>query len=689
MTGLVNAQQPVAESAPAPVATVTAALPNPALLRDKEVVALFQSLPVQEGGRVKPLDTYARFLLLRLHGKQSIKVDHPLLPDVKKLKAIEWLLLSWFRPDIARDLPLFVVDNSQAVGEIGVDPKDLRDRYSWNEIVKGKEELITRAQSYSEIDSADRTGVQRNVIDLARNFFDFDAVSDFLTAARTDWKKEVSGILPADAAQELTGSGNITVWDLAARLGPMIRDQKLQALGQETSNNILELFINTTLRPGKTLAFLPPDDEKNDTWMTVEQTITILMQGTLSEGDLRRSSAKDALYSASLKAETFKPAVKSFVEDVRAQAEKRGELKHVDREVSYYKTDYFTNALVWYLLGFLIAFIGLVAPQTQFSKWAGRIAWVTLILAVGYNIWGITQRCIINERPPIATLYETILFITASIATVGLILERITKQGIGLLVAGFIGALGMFLSNRFMALDAQDTMPTLEAVLITNFWLATHVTCINIGYAGAMMGSILSMFYVVYRVAWEDKKNAGWVAYLLVLPTLIFGIAYALGAMVVVFVMLQKFGGRPSTVDIRRILTRITYGIVCFGLLFSLVGTVLGGIWANDSWGRFWGWDPKENGALMIVLMGLIILHARMGGYIREVGLHACSLILGAITLFSWFGVNQLSIGLHSYGFTDGITLALNTGYSIKAVFVLACLCFWWQERAAKKARIA
>ncbi|SKB00264.1 ABC-type transport system involved in cytochrome c biogenesis, permease component [Prosthecobacter debontii] len=620
--------------------------PDPAILRDPEIIKTFQSLPVQEGGRVKPLDTYARYLLLRLHGKQSISVDHPSLPGVTKLKATEWLLLTWFRPDIARDLPLFVVDNSQAVGEIGVDPKGLRDRYSWNEIVKGKEELVKRAQAYSEIPNDSRTGVQRNVIDLARNFFDFDAVSDFLTAARTDWKKEIAAILPPEASKDFTDAATLSVWDVAEKLGVLIRDHKLEALGQETSNKLLELFINTTLRPGKTLAFLPPDDLKNDTWMTVEQTITNLMRdGSLSEGDLRRSKGKDALYAASLNADTFKTAAKTFVDDVRTQAEKRGELKHVDREVSYYKADYFTYALVWYLLGFLVSFVGLVAPQTSWARWTARIAWVTLILALSYNVWGIVQRCIINERAPIATLYETIIFITASIGLVGLFVERVTRQGIGLVVTGFVGALGMFLSNRFMALDGQDTMPTLEAVLITNFWLATHVTCINIGYAGAMLGSIMSMVYVIYRLVARGDDVA----------------------------------------NVRRLITRITYGIVCFGLLFALVGTVLGGIWANDSWGRFWGWDPKENGALMIVLMGLIILHARLGGYIREIGLHALSLVLGAVTLFSWFGVNQLSIGLHSYGFTDGITLALNTGYSIKAIFILACLAFWWQERAEKK----
>ncbi len=642
--------------------------PDPEWLRDPEVVKLFQSLPVQEGGRIKPLDTYARFLLLRLHGKQSLSIstEHKALPGVKKLKAIEWLLLSWFRPDIARDLPLFVVDNSQAVGEIGVDPKELRDRYSWNEIVKGREKLIEQAQTYGAIDEDKRSGIQRIVIDLARNFTDYDAVSDLFTSSRTGWNKQLASFLPPEFYAEVTGGAAkpLTVWEVAAKLGPIIRAGKLQALGPEVSNKLLQLFIDTTLRPAKTLAFLPPEDKANEAWLTTEQTITSYMasgvrpnneavtdenRGAVAQGDLDRSQLKDALYSAATSKDSFKAAAKTFVDALRAQAEKRGELKHVDREVRFYKADHFTYALVWYLLGFLVGIIGLVAPRTGWAKWTARIAWVALILGLGYNTWGIVERCIINERPPIATLYETIIFIAACIALVGLFIERVTKAGIGITVAGFVGALGMFVSMRFMALDGRDTMPTLEAVLITNFWLATHVTCINIGYAGALLGSIVSMVYVCYR-------------------------AFVRG---------------PQVVDIRRLLSRITYGIVCFGLLFSLVGTVLGGIWANDSWGRFWGWDPKENGALMIVLMGLIILHARLGGYIREIGLHVLSIILGAITLFSWFGVNLLNIGLHTYGFIDGIWTSLITAWGIQTVFILVALWFWWQERAQRKSGAA
>ena len=96
------------------------------------------------------------------------------------------------------------------------------------------------------------------------------------------------------------------------------------------------------------------------------------------------------------------------------------------------------------------------------------------------------------------------------------------------------------------------------------------------------------------------------------------------------------------------------YGCICLTVFLALVGTVLGGIWANYSWGRFWGWDPKENGALMIVLWTLAMLHARLGGIIKEWGLHLSSVFTACIVAFSWWHVNFLGVGLHNYGFTAG-----------------------------------
>jgi len=113
------------------------------------------------------------------------------------------------------------------------------------------------------------------------------------------------------------------------------------------------------------------------------------------------------------------------------------------------------------------------------------------------------------------------------------------------------------------------------------------------------------------------------------------------------------------------------------------VGTVLGGIWADQSWGRFWGWDPKENGALLIVLWNAIILHARMAGYVRERGTMVMAIFGNIITALSWFGVNMLGVGLHSYGFMDKAFVALSTFCASQFLLMLVCWAparFWEQK---------
>ncbi|MEM9658060.1 MAG: cytochrome c biogenesis protein CcsA, partial [Planctomycetota bacterium] len=146
------------------------------------------------------------------------------------------------------------------------------------------------------------------------------------------------------------------------------------------------------------------------------------------------------------------------------------------------------------------------------------------------------------------------------------------------------------------------------------------------------------------------------------------------GALGLVTILLVRLGGLFDDQQ-RRQLTGMTYGAVCFALFFSFVGTVLGGLWADDSWGRFWGWDPKENGALMIVIWNALILHARWGRMIGERGTAALAVFGNIVTAWSWFGVNQLGIGLHSYGFSEGLTLALSVFIvSQLAVIALASL---------------
>ena len=116
-------------------------------------------------------------------------------------------------------------------------------------------------------------------------------------------------------------------------------------------------------------------------------------------------------------------------------------------------------------------------------------------------------------------------------------------------------------------------------------------------------------------------------------------------------------------------LIKMVYGVICFATVTSFVGTVLGGIWADQSWGRFWGWDAKENGAALIVLWNLLILHARWGGMIKDRGIVVLAIFGNIITAWSWFGTNMLGVGLHSYGFTNSAVFWIS-------MFVISQLVF-------------
>ena len=120
-------------------------------------------------------------------------------------------------------------------------------------------------------------------------------------------------------------------------------------------------------------------------------------------------------------------------------------------------------------------------------------------------------------------------------------------------------------------------------------------------------------------------------------------------------------------------------------MFFSFVGTVLGGLWADDSWGRFWGWDPKENGALIIVLWNALVLHARWGGMVKERGLAALAVVGNIVVSWSCFGVNELGVGLHSYGFTEGVLMGLGIVVALQLAIIGVALLpkrKWWSSQS-------
>jgi ABC-type transport system involved in cytochrome c biogenesis permease subunit len=284
----------------------------------------------------------------------------------------------------------------------------------------------------------------------------------------------------------------------------------------------------------------------------------------------------------------------------------------------------FYSAMVLYVLIFILA----CASWLTWPESLGRIAMTLLVVTFILHSFGLFTRMYLEGRPPVTNLYSSAVFIGWGAVLLGIFLERFYRNGIGSATAAMIGFITLLIAHH-LSMDG-DTMEMMRAVLDTNGWLATHVVCVTLGYASTFLAGALAVLYIV-RGAFTsslDKATAGSLA-------------------------------------------RMVYGIVCFATLFSFVGTILGGIWADQSWGRFWGWDPKENGAALIVLWNAIILHARWGGLVKQRGLMVLAVFGNIVTSWSWFGVNMLGIGLHSYGFMDS-AFAWLTAFVVSQVVIMA-----------------
>jgi len=281
---------------------------------------------------------------------------------------------------------------------------------------------------------------------------------------------------------------------------------------------------------------------------------------------------------------------------------------------------------------YLVALLLSAFSWLTLSRWLSTSAFYLVGLAIVVHTIGLIFRMHLEGRPPVTNLYSSAVFVGWGAVLLGWVLERIYRNGIGSFTSGAIGFSTLIIAKH-LAQEDGDTMKQLQAVLDTNFWLATHVTCITIGYSATFLAGFLGLVYV-----------------------------------------LRGSLTRSLEIATAQSLARMVYGIVCFATLFSFIGTVLGGIWADQSWGRFWGWDTKENGALQIVIWNALLLHAKWGGLVRDRGLVNLAIFGNVVTAWSWFGTNMLGIGLHAYGFMDKAFETLKW-FAISQVIVMAVGC--------------
>ncbi|MDJ0522056.1 MAG: cytochrome c biogenesis protein CcsA [Planctomycetota bacterium] len=633
----------------------------------EEVLELVATIPVQSQGRVKPLHTWAGFALLGSNHRRSCKDA-----DGNKLKPLEWFMDAVFRPEHSKNHRCFLIATTEVLDAIGLteDVRERRkikkrDRYSYNDLFadeKDRRKLQSLAADFHKVDAKKRTRVEMGIVMLETSVRMLEGLNHLVAFAGVQMPvSEVPGMgerFPAG-----TKAGFMEILEATPRLHALVKsergamdphaghghdhgakDPKLSKQGQAADDVLTGAFA--AVRRSLSIGMFPPSGpiSQEKQWFAVTDVVGLsTLRGMLDPGHLEAMRVLGDMAASVGDQRQFTAHLKDYHERVRKMAEARGEYEKIEQEVAFYQLDPFGKSLVLYLIAFALLGVTWLRPQW---RWLEIAAWGLVWGTLALHTYGIVQRCLIRDRPPISTLYETVIFITGTGVLTMLLIEHMGRHKVALALAPIVGALGLFIGARYEVLKGTDTMPQLVAVLDTNFWLATHVTAISIGYCAGLIAGLIAHVYVLGKVFRIKQDDPGFY----------------------------------------RVVGKMVYGTLCFALLFSLVGTILGGIWANDSWGRFWGWDPKENGALLICIAQLAILHGRMGGLFKTFGVCQGAIFGGMIVAFSWWGVNLLGIGLHSYGFTSGVMRGLMIFYGIEAAVMLAGTYAWWRDRPKKKA---
>jgi ABC-type transport system involved in cytochrome c biogenesis permease subunit len=541
-------------------------------------------IPVLVGGRVKPLDTVARNSLVIIHGRQTLRLD-----DGKILDADRWLADTLFNGAVADKYPAFVINNPDVLGMFGW-RQETRKFFSFAEISPFLAKIEEDGQKVEPVPSASRTPYQTAVFNLRNALILFQRLKNSI---------QLEG--------EQDFSAGIDAYEKAIPAG--IEATMQQQKGEKFDREKLAAFASVFARfeslsgIGYILAVPPaqPDGATHGDWLSTGASL----MHSLADGAINPVAKSYAQIGDDWRAGD----ATAFNRDVAALFAWMAE--HQPRASGRAQYEFlFNNVAPFYqsMTLYVLAFLLVCGSWLGWSRTLNRSAFLVLLLALAVHTFGLVTRMILQGRPPVTNLYSSAIFIGWGTVILGLVLERIYRDGIGMACASIIGFITLIIAHHLAA--SGDTLEMLQAVLDTNIWLATHVVVVTLGYSAMFFAGMLAMFYVVRGVF-----------------------------------------TRSMTKDSAASLTRMVYGVVCFATLFSFVGTVLGGIWADQSWGRFWGWDPKENGALLIVLWCALVLHARWGGFVRQRGLMVMVLFGNVITSFSWFGVNMLGVGLHSYGF--------------------------------------
>ena len=511
-------------------------------------------IPLQDEGRIKPLDTFARNHLLAFYGKRSIKeLD---------MGATDWIINLILNPENGRDQKIFNIRNPEVASSLFLDWTN-EHKYSFNQITPGLSEQSSMLEMIDQKDASDRTVYEKQLYEISRNILRFEEIS---------YLKALKFIPPSNNSE----SGEwLSPFDFILKGIPANENQ-------EAILNSLQMYL----------------------------------ANRLAGNDLEMSSALNR----------YEMALSTF-QGINVKVD------NLKKETWMNRVNLFYISLGLYLLSFIFLSISWMIKPILLN----RVAYLLLISGTIIHGYGIFLRMQIMERPPVTTLYESVIFVSLIIMALAVLLEYFRKDGLGIFVGSVSGSVLHYVGFSYAA--DGDTLGMLVAVLNSNFWLATHVTTITIGYGASLMAGCVGHLYLIQEIRGVNSAS------------------------------------------LKSIFNNL-FGITLLALFFTLFGTILGGIWADQSWGRFWGWDPKENGALLIVLWQLMMIHMRLSGLAKPKEFALGMALNNIIVALAWFGVNLLQVGLHSYGFDDGVARNLFMFIGFEIIFCLGT--YYWPSLRVK-----
>ncbi|OFZ10953.1 MAG: hypothetical protein A2Z20_08890 [Bdellovibrionales bacterium RBG_16_40_8] len=489
-----------------------------------------ESLPVQDGGRIKPYDTFARETLNLLWGKETYHGR-----DATNV-VFSWMLI----------------------------PKD------WD----NTEFLLIRHSGLREALNLDNKRLYYKPADIM--------VSNRFVLLLQDLKNK-------RAARE--------------KLDPFFQavetlENQVSAFHAVSTGQILRIQPNIAENLAwKNVADL--DVEFRDKFSMITENFVKMISAKAS-GD--NAVAKSASKELSIAVDNYKNLARTKFGEYYNDAK-------ISAEVFYNNLHPFRWAWIFYLAALIFFSIGYFGEKSIWMKFG----WATSGVALFFQIIGVSTRVYILGRAPVSNMFETVVWVAFGTFVLASILYRYTGARVLPVAATMVSTLCLILSDISSSVLDESLTP-LEPVLRDNFWLVTHVIIIVSSYAAFFLaffiGDIVLYYFLRDEKKYQEQINSG---------------------------------------------VNSIYRALQVGVVLLAVGIIIGGIWADYSWGRFWGWDPKETWAFIALIGYLIILHGRLVGLLKNFGLAAASVLAFSLVIMAWYGVNfVLGAGFHTYGFGAG-----------------------------------